>query len=638
MNMEKRYLVWVAVLVLSLARGVEAKSADHVLRSPNEKLALRVDLAEGTLNYALSWQGQPVIAPSGLGIEIEQSDNAPWKIKSVNRRTIDERWKPVVGKRSTVENRCNEMTVSLARPSKTMPQMDVVFRAYDGGVAFRYVLKGTEGKPLVVAKDLSELNFTSDLQAWSYAGERRPLGPEKISAIKGKRKYPVVMKGDGGYWLVVTEAALSGVDNFDLSFSGGKTAARVHMDASRVELPATQPWRVIMLSDNPAAFVDSDMLVNLSPEPTGDFSWVKPGVALWDWRAWGHQAKDGFRYGLEIESWKRFIDFAEEMEIPYLLLDANWYGPEHSDLSDPFKGGKAAQVREALDYGRENGVGLILYLNDKASVNFDIEQIAKAYADWGAVGIKYGFMKGGNQQKVLKTERIVKACAQNKLLVNFHDGPIPPTGHERTWPNWNTREYIHAQSDAKQTHLPSDFILMAYLNTIAGPVDGNHGMFDHEKSMAERPRMFAELYSTIVAEAARTLILYSGLTVVPDSPDSYREHLELFRFIAAQKQPWRQSRTLSGEFGQWITTMRQTRDGVFLVASATDENARTIEIPLDFLGSGSYDAVVYEDAPDAHYKTNRDAFKIRHKTVVATDVIQANLAPGGGLCMIIREK
>jgi alpha-glucosidase len=359
---------------------------------------------------------------------------------------------------------------------------------------------------------------------------------------------------------------------------------------------------------------------------------------LWDWRAWGHQAKDGFRYDLEIESWKRFIDFAAEMEIPYLLLDANWYGPEHSDLSDPFKGGKALQVREALDYGRKKGVGLILYLNDKASVNFNIEQIAKAYADWGAVGIKYGFMRGGNQQKVCKTERVVKACAQNKLLVNFHDGPIPPTGHERTWPNWNTREYIHAQSDAKRTHLPSDFILMAYLNTIAGPVDRNHGMFDHEKSMAERPRMFAELYSTIIAEAARTLILYSGLTVVPDSPDSYREHLELFRFIAAQKQPWRQSRTLCGEFGQWITTMRQAQDGVFLVASATDENERTIEIPLDFLGSGSYDAVVYEDAPDAHYKTNRDAYKIRHKTVIATDVIQANLAPGGGFCMIIRKR
>jgi alpha-glucosidase len=253
MKMGKGFLAWVTVFALFVAQGAEAKSPAHVLQSPNKELALRVDFSDGTLSYALSWQGKPVLAPSGMGVEMESGDNAPWKIKSVKRRTIDERWKPVVGKRNVVENRCNEITVSLARPSKTMPQMDVVFRAYDEGVAFRYVLKGTEGKPLVVAKDLSELNFASDLQAWSYAGERRPLGPETISAIKGTRKYPVVMKGDGDSWLVVTEAALSGVDNFDLSFSGGRTAARVHTDASRVELPATLPWRVIMLSDHPSA-------------------------------------------------------------------------------------------------------------------------------------------------------------------------------------------------------------------------------------------------------------------------------------------------------------------------------------------------------------------------------------------------
>lgn len=88
-------------------------------------------------------------------------------------------------------------------------------------------------------------------------------------------------------------------------------------------------------------------------------------------------------------------------------------------------------------------------------------------------------MKGSGQEKVLKTERIVKACAENKLLVNFHDGPIPPTGHELTWPNWNTREYIHAQTDGHRTHLPGDFVHMAYVQAMMGPVDGNHGLFDY---------------------------------------------------------------------------------------------------------------------------------------------------------------
>jgi alpha-glucosidase len=336
------------------------------------------------------------------------------------------------------------------------------------------------------------------------------------------------------------------------------------------------------------------------------------------------------------EAWKRMIDFAHKHEIPYLLLDANWYGPEHSDLSNPFQGGLAAQVKQALEYGKEREVGLILYLNDAASRNYQVEEILEAYASWGAVGIKYGFMKGTGQNKVLKTERVVRACAENQLLVNFHDGPIPPTGHERTWPHWNTREYIHAQTDGHRTHLPGDFVHMAYVQSLAGPVDGNHGLFDYESTGPERPPQFGGLYSTIVAEIARTLVLYSGLTVLPDAPEAYAAHPELFSFITAQKQPWQQSRTLQGEFGKWITTMRQAVDGNFLVATATDEEGREVEVSLEFLPDGRFEATIFEDAEDAHYRTNRVAYSIRKKVVTSSDVISAVLAPGGGHAVLLR--
>lgn len=351
---------------------------------------------------------------------------------------------------------------------------------------------------------------------------------------------------------------------------------------------------------------------------------------------WGYVAPDGFTYEMGFESWKRMIDFASEKEIPYLLLDANWYGPEHSDLSNPFQGGLAKQVRKALDYGKQRKVGLILYLNDAASRNFQIEEIVEAYARWGAVGIKYGFMKGSGQEKVIKTERVVKACAKHKLFVNFHDGPIPPTGHERTWPHWNTREYIHAQTDAHRTHLPGDFVHMAYVQALTGPVDGNHGLFDYESPGPERPPQFGGLYSTIVAEIARTLILYSGITVIPDAPEAYQAHPELFSFLAAQKQPWQQSCTLQGEFGKWITTMRQAANGHFLVATATDQNSRVVKIAMDFLPAGDFEATLFSDAKDAHYKTNRVAYQIRKQKVSSADVITAVLAPGGGHAILTR--
>lgn len=625
-----------------MACFIHTASAQDV-RSPNGRISVMITNDSDRLVYRVTRDDKPIMAASRLGMLLAGDvDNQKLQIVKSEAHSVNESWAPVIGKRTLVHNQFNELDLTVEVEGKTPRQMNVVFRVYDEGVAFRYVIGPGDKTPqkVTICGDLSAINLPDPAsQAWSYRPERRPMGPEILSQINGTRLYPLVLKNTESLWLAVAEAALHDFDYFNLSFSEGYPIARFQIDPCEVVTPFETPWRVIMISESPNAFVDSDLLVNLSPPPQGDFSWVKPGLSLWDWRAWGDQTKDGFTYGLNIESWKRFINFAAEQDIPYLLLDANWYGPEHSTLSDPFKGGKAAQVKQALEYGNEKGVGLILYLNDKASVNFNIEEIAKAYSDWGAVGIKYGFMKGHHQAKVRKTERIVRACAENKLLVNFHDGPIPPTGHERTWPNWNTREFVHAQSDAKRAHSPGDFVHMAYLNTIAGPIDGNHGMFDHENSVSQRPRIFAEIDSTIVAEAARTLILYSGLTVIPDSPDSYREHPELFKFIAAQKQPWKQSRTLAGEFGKWIMTMRQASDDTYLVATATDESSRTVKILLDFLEPGKrYSATILQDTRDADYKTNRSSYSSEQRNVTNKDSIDAFLAPGGGHCVIIKAK
>jgi len=140
-----------------------------------------------------------------------------------------------------------------------------------------------------------------------------------------------------------------------------------------------------------------------------------------------------------------------------------------------------------------------------------------------------------------------------------------------------------------------------------------------------------------VAEAARTLIVFSGLTVLPDSADIYRRHGEIFEFIAAQKQPWAESRTLAGEIGDYIVMARKT-GGTWLVGASTDENAREIEIPLDFLGEGVFEAVIFEDAPDAHWQTNREAYVVRRQNVSRTEKVTARIAPGGGHCMLIRKK
>jgi alpha-glucosidase len=329
------------------------------------------------------------------------------------------------------------------------------------------------------------------------------------------------------------------------------------------------------------------------------------------------------------------IDFASEQKIPYLLIDADWYGKEFKQDSNPFSGGKAADVKKAIEYGKGKNVGLILYLNDVAGRRYGIEKITKAYADWGAKGIKYGFMRIGNPRaKVNWTHKVAKLCAENRLMINFHDGPIPPTGEEAYLPNFCTREFCHAQSDAHRVFSPGSFIRMMHVNTLAGPIDQDNGLFDLDKPTV-RPRIYRNVPSTIVSEAARTLIPYSGIVVLPDAADSYRKHPKLFRFIALQQQPWHQSKTLTSDIQHWISVMRESH-GVYLVGSVTDEDAREIKIKLDFLPKGKkYHATIFSDAPDADYETNRMAYLIDEQNVTSSDTIIAHMACGGGHCMIL---
>jgi len=621
--------------ILHPAAGLAAEEESDI-RSPDGWLRATVTVCEERPSLTATWRGDPLLVGSPLGLNVKGAAEGGWREVGRAVRSADDTWTPVWGKRRRVRDRFQELTVSLARTGGPLQRMDVVVRTYDDGLAVRYVLDPgtTQPQPVDVTDDGTAFAPADDWEAWSYRREHRPLGPERLSAMDGKRNYPMTLRAGPKRYAALLEAALVDFAPMGLASDSGSRTVRVETAPSRVTTPFATPWRVLLVGQAPGALVDSDVLVNLNPPcRIDDPSWIRPGVAFWDWRAWGHQA-DGFTYGLDLPSWKRFVDLAGEAGVPYLLLDANWYGPEFEEASDPTTAKKGASVEDLIRYARARGVGILLYLNDKATRRHDLDTVLKHYADWGAAGIKYGFMKGSGQAKVRRTREIVAACAKHKLVCNFHDGPVPPTGDRRTWPNCLTREFCHSQSDAKRAFTPGTFCLQVYVNVLAGPVDMCNGLLDLTHSLAQRPKIFKQVDSTIVAEAARTLIVFSGLTVVPDSADAYRAHPDLFAFIAAQQMPWDESRTLAGAIGESIVVMRRTGDTV-LVASATNEEARTLRIPLDFLGPGTYRATLCEDAPDAHYQRNREAYRVRRREVTASDTIEARLAPGGGHCMML---
>lgn len=307
-------------------------------------------------------------------------------------------------------------------------RMDIIFRVYDDGMAFRYYYPERNLNEFEVKSELTEFNFSGDFTSWFYNGEHHNFGPDRLSEVDGIRHPVMTVKASDEHYLAVHESDLTEGQPLVLSSQKGSTVFYVSSCPSTLRPGYRSAWRVIFHGNTPGEMVDSHLIELLSPEIEGDFSWVKPSVAVWDWRINGAIADDGFRYGMDYPSCVRMVDFASEQGFRYLVLDADWYGPEFESDSNPLTGDKVNDVKRIISYGKDMGVGIWLYLNDVGGRKYPIEKTLKQYGEWGAAGVKHGFMRGNAEEKNLWTRKITRLCAENRLLVDFHDGPVHPYG------------------------------------------------------------------------------------------------------------------------------------------------------------------------------------------------------------------
>lgn len=639
----KKWMLSVMVIVWSfMAMSCMCEKSMEIL-SPDGELKVVVQCSEdGKLTYLFSADDKVLIQESTLGFDWKEQDStrsAQWKVKDVSKRQVRGEWEPLWGKRAVVKDCFNEMVIALVNKAGIPERMNLIVRGYDDGIAFRYQIpEGTSHDTLYVEKELTSFQFAGDYTAWYYNGERHNIGPEKLSETGKVRRPVMTIKADENRYMAIHEADLITGEPMVLQSEEGSTLFTLASKPQTMIPGYTSAWRVVFCGSTPGELVDSHLLELLNPEPDASYdfaSWVKPGLAVWDWRINGAVWED-FKYTMSYPSWVRMVDFAAEAGFRYLVLDANWYGPEFHSDSDPTKGDKARDVQKLIAYAKEKGVGIWLYLNDVGGRRFPIEETLEQYGKWGAAGVKYGFMTGSEEEKHLRTVMITELCAKNRLLVDYHDGPIHPFGQSRTWPNAVTREYCQAQLDAHRVFQPKTFVTSVFVNMIAGPIDMNNGMFDLRQGHTTRVDESQPVPSTLVAEGARTLITYSGVTIMPDIPEFYRKYPPLLEFLSAQKMPWKESRTLAGEIGEYIVMMRET-DEAYLVGVATNEQERTVDVPLTFIGTGAMDATIIEDGDGAHYFTNRECLKTSTRQVTQQDVIQVKLASGGGACILIKK-
>lgn len=630
------------VILLSVANIVFAHSQKehkmYTVVSPDKQLEMTIEQAvDGSLTYSFEAFGAKVIDHSALGFELEKGKIIPgkgWEVAKVQRHKENRVWKPIWGKRAVVPDKYNELLLTLNAPQTDGDGMQIAIRAYNDGVAFRYIMPQGNVKSQKVLSELTAYNFAGNYVAWFYNGENHNIGPEHLTETDGERLPVMTVKTDHPVYLALHEACLEEGEPLRLESKKGTCLFHVTSKPKSLFSGYQSAWRVILCGKEPGALVDSHLLELLNPDPSAefDFSWVKPGMALWDWRING-ATWDGFTYEMSYPSWIKMVDFASEQGFNYLVLDANWYGPEFAGTSDPTKGDKVEDVKRLIRYGKQKEVGIWLYLNDVGGRKYPLEETLKQYGEWGAAGVKYGFMKGNMEEKNQWTKKVTEICAKNHLLVDFHDGPVHPYGQMRTWPNAVTREFCHAQLDGYHVFVPETFVTSVFVNMVAGPIDMNNGMFELHQGKTTRVDNNQEVPSTLVSEAARTLITYSGVTILPDIPEYYRKYPSLLRFLSAQKMPWQQSKTLSGEIGKYIVMMRQAADGTYLVGAATNEEERYIRIPLSFLEKGVFELEWTEDGSNAHYLTNREVLSVSRKKVSRKDTLEIKMAPGGGACL-----
>lgn len=642
--MKKEIILGILFLSLSIITvHANKKLKCYSISSPDKNIRITFkQTPAGEFSYSLSINKKEVINDSPLGFKTETGTTIPskeWGIEKATRNKVNTVWKPIWGKRAVVPDRYNELKLHISSKTTASEKLEIVARAYNDGVAFKYIIPQDGVNLKKCLSELTAYNFADNYTAWFYNGENHNIGPELLTETDKERMPVMTIKASDNLYMAIHEACLDEGEPLKLKSQKGQRLFTISSKPKTLHPGYQSAWRVILYGSQPGELVDSHLLELLNPAPSADidFSWVKPGVALWDWRING--AKWGeFTYTMSYPSWVKMVDFAAEEGFKHLVLDANWYGPEFAKDSDPTQGDKARDVQKLIQYGKEKGVGIWLYLNDIGGRHYPLEETLIQYGKWGATGVKYGFMTGSMEEKNLQTKKITEICAKNKLLVNFHDEPVHPYGQARTWPNAVTREYCKAQLDGHEIFYPKTFVTSVFVNMIAGPIDMNNGMFDLRQGKTTRIDNNQEVPSTVVSEAARTLITYSGATIIPDIPEYYRKYPTLLNFLSAQEMPWQESKTLSGEIGEYIVVARQSQKGTWLVGAATNELARTIQVPLDFLKAGEYRVVITQDAPDSHYLHEREKCEAKEYTLTNKETVTLTLAPGGGACILIQKK
>jgi alpha-glucosidase len=622
------------------------------VKSPDGHISLNLTVGE-TINWSLKNDETEVIIPSSISLTLANGEtvgkNA--QIKSAKTVAIDQSIETPVYKKDKVRAHYNQLTLFFKGES------GLILRAYDDGVAYRFFTQKKDS--ITIVNEEANFNFAADDKAFlPFVNDYRNKDKFTTSFEAHYNKMrlselvtdsmaflPVLVDVGVEKKAVILEADLQDYPGMYLTSGGQKNLQGVFAKYPTVETTGgynninyvvngradyiaktkgtrSFPWRVVVISTSDKQLADNDMMQKLSPSPTGDFSWVKPGKVAWEWWNARNISHVDFEAGLNVPTYKYYIDFAAANKLEYIIMDGGW-----SDELDLNKFN--IDVQQIVDYGKQKNIGIILWSSWYAIGHKNMAELLSKFAKMGVKGFKIDFIDRDDQKMVSSLYAIAEAAAANHLLVDFH-GMYKPSGLQRTYPNVVNFEGVKGLENMKwgTTDQPVYDVTIPFIRMVSGPMDYTPGgMRNATKGDFRAINDNPMTQGTRCHQLAMYTIFEAPLQMLADNPTVYQREQECTDYISSVPTTFDQTEALDGKVGEFVSLAR--RKGTTWYAGAmTNWDSREITIDLSFLGEGSYKAILYEDGANA----GKDATDYK-KTVITVDAkgkLSIKMASGGG--------
>lgn len=566
------------LLLLAVINGLAQTGKTHKLASPDKLTTFEVRTNDGMLMGRMFFAGEVVTKWSRLGVQtgkgITYDDII---INSKSERSNREQFAWPLGENDTISNNYNEARFVCKSGAE---DLILLTRVYNGSVAFRYELPNKDSSITNIKEEYTSFNFNDPFQIYQYNGES-VFTRKVVDSMNTAGRYrqscdmPATLT-NGKMYISIGEACNVNYTKTELAHGDKENTLKVYLRQNplvNVSGEFISPWRTISVTKTAIGLHEfSQLNLKLNPPPAnGVPAWVKPGKLI--------------RAQLKTQSGLDCIDFAAKHNFQYIMFDAGWYGAEFRSSSDPAKVITEIDMPKVIQYGKEKGIGVILYVN-YVGLKAKLDTILPLYKQWGVAGLKFGFVDGLTQGGLTWLSAAIKKVNEAGFILDIHDN-YKPTGLSRTYPALLTQEGIRGNENSPDAFHTT---VLPFTRFLAGPADYTF-CYPNAKN-----RFTKNLLVSMGQQLALTVIYFSPLQAMfwYGIPTDYtnEDEIEFFKHVPTV---WNESHYLAGDIGKGISVARRSGNTWF-IGNAAGLNDWNTTIKLDFLQKGKiYTATIYED-------------------------------------------